>query len=136
MTFNLTSAIYTLQTGCGDLTLSLTCDSPEKFPMQIGCGIVQFSVVQCKALFTLLQLHCRIPIQPSLLIFDVEDLSVSRRAQSYTSENDWGEVYSSLLQNTHIRTHTPTEENTHSDTPPHPIITTPQKHSRHFLAGY
>ena len=32
------------------------------------------------------------------LIFDVQDLSVSWRAQSKTSETDWVEVYSSLLQ--------------------------------------
>lgn len=61
-------------------------------------------------------------------IFDVEDLSVSWRAQSNTSENDWGEVYSSMLQNTHTcaRTHTK----------PHPLITIPRKYTRHFMADY
>lgn len=48
-------------------------------------------------------------------IFDVEDLSVSRRALSNTSENDWVEVYSSLLQNTHA--------STHPHTLTHPLIT-------------
>lgn len=50
-------------------------------------------------------------------IFDVEDLSVSRWAQSNTSENNRGEVYRSPLQ-----THTHTQ---HTQTPssPHPHYT-------------
>ena len=48
-----------------------------------------------------------------------------RRAQSNTSENDWAEVYSSQLQNTHTHTHTP----------PHPIplITIPPKNTPDVL---
>ncbi len=47
-------------------------------------------------------------------IFDAEDLSVSWRAQSNTSENDWGEVYSSLHQNTHTHTHTHAQAHIHT----------------------
>ena len=52
-----------------------------------------------------------------------------RRAQSNTSENDWAEVYSSQLQNTHTHTHT----HTTSSHPTHHH--TPKKHSRRFMAG-
>ena len=55
------------KTGCGDLTQSLACDGPGKFPMQISWVIIQLTAVQCKALFILLQQLWWGTIEPSLL---------------------------------------------------------------------
>lgn len=56
-------------------------------------------------------------------IFDVEDLSVSRWAKSNTSENNWGEVYRSLLQNTHTHMNTHPNLLTHSSLYPKTLQT-------------
>ena len=90
------------KTGCEDETQPLACDSPEKFPMQIGCGIVQFCVCNAKHCIYHRSSKAGFPLNPvlhtwsrqmTLLCLCVNERDILRQGESPDTAFDslsWG----------------------------------------------